>query len=34
VVCGDSGECYQEVHSNSAVTKAFEAVADRMAELV
>jgi ATP-binding protein involved in chromosome partitioning len=33
VACGDSGACYQEVHSNSAVTKAFEAVADRMAGL-
>ena len=34
VVCGDSGECYQEVHSNSTVTKAFNTVAERMAELV
>lgn len=34
VACGDSGACFQEVHGNSAVTKAFEVVADRMAELV
>jgi ATP-binding protein involved in chromosome partitioning len=34
VACGDSGACYQEIHSNSAVTKAFEAVAERMAGLV
>ncbi len=31
VACGDSGTCYQEVYKDSAVAKAFEAVADRMA---
>ena len=34
VACGDSGACYQEAHSNSAVTKAFAEVADGLAELV
>ena len=34
VVCGDSGSCYQDIHSNSAVTKAFETVAERLADLV
>ena len=34
VACADTGACYQEAHSNSAVTKAFAAVADGMAELV
>jgi len=33
VACGDSGACYQEVHSDSAVTKAFESVADRVTGL-
>ncbi|UCD83049.1 MAG: Mrp/NBP35 family ATP-binding protein [Desulfobacterales bacterium] len=31
VACGDTGACYQEVHSNSAVTKAFADVAEIMA---
>jgi Mrp family chromosome partitioning ATPase len=33
VACGDSGSCYQDLHSNSAVTRAFGAVADKLAEL-
>jgi Mrp family chromosome partitioning ATPase len=33
VACGDSGSCYQDIHSNSAVTRAFGAVADKLAEL-
>ena len=34
VACGDSGVCYQELHSNSAVTKAFTDVAEMMSQLV
>jgi len=34
VACADSGACFQELHNDSAVTKAFEAVANRMAELI
>jgi ATP-binding protein involved in chromosome partitioning len=34
VVCGDSGACYQEVHGESAVTRAFAVVAERLAGLV
>ena len=34
VVCGDSGACYQEIHSNSAVTRAFGDVAEKLAGLV
>ena len=34
VSCGDSGICYQESHSDSAVTKAFTDVAEKMAKLV
>jgi Mrp family chromosome partitioning ATPase len=34
VACGDSGVCYQESHSDSAVTKAFSDVADTMSKLV
>lgn len=34
VACGDSGSCYQELHSASAVTQAFESVAAKLAELV
>jgi Mrp family chromosome partitioning ATPase len=34
VACGDSGSCYQEIHSTSAVTQAFGSVADKLAELV
>ncbi len=33
VVCGDSGACLQEVHSESPVTKAFTEVAESMAKL-
>jgi ATP-binding protein involved in chromosome partitioning len=33
VACGDSGSCYQDLHSTSAVTQAFGSVADRLAEL-
>ncbi len=34
VACGDSGSCYQELHSTSAVTQAFGSVADKLAKLV
>jgi Mrp family chromosome partitioning ATPase len=34
VACGDSGVCYQESHSDSAVTKAFVDVAAAMSKLV
>jgi ATP-binding protein involved in chromosome partitioning len=34
VSCGDSGACYQEVHNDSDVTKAFAKVAEAMARLV
>jgi len=34
VACGDSGACYQDIHSTSAVTQAFVSVADKLAELV
>jgi ATP-binding protein involved in chromosome partitioning len=34
VACGDSGVCYQESNSNSAVTKAFTDVAETMSKLV
>jgi Mrp family chromosome partitioning ATPase len=34
VACGDSGVCYQESHSDSAVTKAFSDVAESMSTLV
>ena len=34
VACGDSGVCYQESHSDSAVTKAFSDVAETMSKLV
>jgi len=33
VACGDTGACYQEVHTGSEVTKAYAAVADQMAKL-
>ncbi|CAB1069108.1 Cytosolic Fe-S cluster assembling factor NBP35 [Olavius algarvensis Delta 1 endosymbiont] len=33
VACGDSGSCYQDLHSTSAVTQAFGSVADKLAEL-
>lgn len=34
VACGDSGVCYQESHSDSAVTKAFIDIAEAMSKLV
>lgn len=34
VFCGDSGACYQDSYTDSPVTKAFEAVAARMAALI
>ncbi len=34
VACGDAGTCYQDIHSNSAVTQAFENVADILAGLM
>jgi len=34
VACGDSGACYQDIHSTSAVTQAFGSVAAKLAELV
>ncbi len=34
VVCGDTGACYQEVHRESAVTKAFVDVAEKLAGLI
>ena len=33
VACGDTGACYQEVHSDSAVTTAFAEVADELSKL-
>ena len=33
VTCGDTGACYQEVHAESEVTRAFTAVADMIAKL-
>ncbi len=33
VECGDSGTCYQDIYSDSPVSRAFAKVADRMAEL-
>jgi len=33
VACGDSGSCYQEIHTTSAVTQAFGSVADKLAAL-
>jgi ATP-binding protein involved in chromosome partitioning len=34
VVCGDSGACYQTVHTHSAVTKAYSDIAETMSELL
>ena len=34
VACGDSGSCYQEVHADSAVTRAFDDVARKLSRLV
>ena len=31
VTCGDSGACYQEIHSDSAVTRAYDQIAGAMA---
>ena len=33
VLCGDSGVCYQDEYKDSDVTKAFQAVADKVAEM-
>ena len=33
VLCGDSGACYQDEFKDSDVTKAFQSVADKVAEL-
>ncbi|MFC1578385.1 P-loop NTPase [Thermodesulfobacteriota bacterium] len=33
VTCGDTGACYQEVHAESEVTKAYAVVADMLAKL-
>ena len=34
VTCGDSGTCYQKVHTNSAVARAFSEVSQALAKLV
>ena len=34
VACGDSGTSYQEAHTDSAVTKAFAVVADKLSQLI
>ena len=34
VACGDSGASYQEAHSDSAVTRAFAVVADKLSQLI
>jgi Mrp family chromosome partitioning ATPase len=34
VACGDAGTSYQDIHSDSAVTRAFENVADKLAGLM
>jgi hypothetical protein len=34
VACGDSGACYQEVHNNSAVTKAYTDIAQTLSQSV
>ena len=34
VSCGDTGACYQEAYTDSAVTKAYTAVADKLSQLV
>ncbi|MFO7708785.1 MAG: Mrp/NBP35 family ATP-binding protein [Desulfobacterales bacterium] len=33
VACGDSGQCFQEVHAGAPVTLAFNSIADALAEL-
>ena len=34
VTCGDNGACYSEQHADSQVTRAFDAVADKMSALI
>jgi Mrp family chromosome partitioning ATPase len=34
VACGDTGACYQETHTDSAVTKAYAAIADKLSQLL
>ena len=34
VACSDSGACYQEVHTNTAVAKAFHQVSQTVAKLL
>ena len=34
VACGDTGACYQETHTDSAVTRAYAALADKLSQLV
>ena len=34
VACGDTGACYQETHSDSEVTKAYAAVANKLSQLL
>ncbi len=34
VACGDTGASYQDTHSDSAVTKAYAAVADKLSQLI
>jgi Mrp family chromosome partitioning ATPase len=34
VLCGDSGTCFSDVHADSLVTKAFDQIAEKMAESV
>ena len=34
VVCGDSGQCFRDTHTDSGVTRAFDAIAEKMAALI
>jgi len=34
VLCGDNGTCFRDVHADSPVTRAFDEIASKMAELV
>ncbi len=34
VLCGDSGTCFREAHADSGVTRAFDAIAEKMAQFV
>ena len=34
VLCGDSGTCFREAHADSGVTRAFDAIAEKMAHFV